>query len=131
MEEAILFLRVEEVIALHETQIRTYGGAEGLRDANMLESAVAQPQQTFGGEFLYPSLAEMAGAYWYSLTMSHVFVDGNKRAGLFACQVFLRRNGYRLTLTEAEATATSLKLAAGEMSRDVLTRIIGGNLAPR
>ena len=131
MEEAIHFLGVEEVTILHDIQIELFGGTTGLRDANMLASAVFQPQQTFGGEYVYSTLAEMATAYWYGLTMNHAFVDGNKRVGLFACSVFLRNNGFRLTLTEEEATEVSLKLAAGMIPREVLARIVGTHMEPR
>ncbi|HWB53142.1 MAG TPA: Fic family protein, partial [Tepidisphaeraceae bacterium] len=77
----IEFLSVAEILELHETLIREFGGSVELRDPGLLESALAMPQSQFGGEFLHPDLAAMAAAYLYHLVMNHPFVDGNKRTG--------------------------------------------------
>ena len=76
-----LFLTVDEVLEIHEEQIERYGGSSGLRDAAALESAVATPQATFGGEFLHTSIPAMAAAYLYHLCQNHPFTDGKKRVG--------------------------------------------------
>ena len=81
---------MEDVIELHAMQLQIYGGSAGLRDRGLLESAVAQPQATFGGELAHPGLFEMAAAYLFHLVRNHRFVDGNKRAGLTARSVRLR-----------------------------------------
>lgn len=86
------FLTLDEVLALHEDQIRRYGGAIGLRDAGLLSSAVATPRATFAGELLHGTLVEIAAAYLYHLARNHPFVDGNKRTALAACLAFLWLN---------------------------------------
>ena len=93
---AIEFLTVEVVLALHQRQLDRFGGGAGLRDRGLLESAVAQPQASFGGVYANEGLFAMAGAYLFHIVSNHPFVDGNKRAGLLAAQVFLDVNGITL-----------------------------------
>lgn len=76
-----VFLSLDEVLEIHEQQIERYGGSAGLRDAALLESAVATPQATFGGEFLHGSIPAMAAAYLFHLCQNHALIDGNKRVG--------------------------------------------------
>lgn len=121
------FLTVEEVVELHRQSIALYGGELGIRDEGLLESAVMSPQQTFGGDYLYPSLVEMAASYWFGLVMNHVFVDGNKRVGLRAADVFLALNGLDLTLTEAEAVQLTLRLTQHQVAREELVTQIKEN----
>lgn len=123
----IRFLSVEDVQRLHHLQLGRYGGGDGLRDENMLASAVFQPQQTFGGEYVYSGIHAMASAYWHGLTMNHPFVDGNKRVGFLSCFVFLATNGYRLVLHEHEAIETGRQVAQGNVARELLARIIQTN----
>ena len=87
------FLDIDEVLLLHELQLARFGGGQGLRDRGALESAVSQPHATFGGEFVHRELFEMAAAYAFHIAQNQPFVDGNKRAGLLACLVFLDLNG--------------------------------------
>ncbi len=87
------FLTVEDVLELHALQRVRYGGAADLRDRALLESAVAQPMVSWGGQFLHPDLWSMAAAYLFHLVSNHPFVDGNKRAGLLSALVFLDLNG--------------------------------------
>lgn len=122
------FLNPEEVLELHALQLARYGGASGLRDRGLLESAVAQPKAAFDGTFVHDSLFAMAAAYLFHIVQNHPFVDGNKRTGLLAALVFLDLNGisiaqgspdlYDLTLgvaegrvTKADATATLRRIA--------------------
>jgi death-on-curing protein len=93
----IRFLSVDEVVQLHEDQIRPYGGASGLRDISLLESAVAQPAATFEGRDLHPDLIDKAAAYAFHLCCDHPFVDGNKRVALASALVFLDLNGVEVT----------------------------------
>ncbi|MFN5897887.1 MAG: type II toxin-antitoxin system death-on-curing family toxin, partial [Planctomyces sp.] len=88
----MLFLTVSDVLESHQCQIEIYGGSPGIRDRGLLESAIAQPQTTFGGQYLHADVFEMAAAYLYHLVMNHPFVDGNKRVGLEAALVFLEIN---------------------------------------
>ena len=113
----VVFLAMEEVIALHRDQIATYGGSEGLRDAGLLESALAMPEASFGGEYLHPTLHEMAAAYTFHLASNHPFLDGNKRVALIATIAFLGLNGYRLTCSDEEAADVVLDVAQGKLSK--------------
>jgi death-on-curing protein len=106
------FLEVEHVLALHQRQLARFGGADGLRDLALLESAVAQAQVSFSGEFVRQGLFAMAAAYLFHIVSNHAFVDGNKRVGLLAALTFLDINGveirhgsealYELTMGVAE-----------------------------
>lgn len=98
----IVFLTVDIILDLHQRQLERYGGASGLRDRGLLESAAAQPQTSFGGVYAHKGLFSMASAYLFHLVSNHPFVDGNKRTGLLAAQVFLYLNGIVL-LHESEA----------------------------
>jgi death-on-curing family protein len=85
----ILFLSLDEVLEIHQQQIERYGGSLGIRDVAGLESAVATPEATFGGEYLHTSIPAMAAAYLFHLCQNHAFIDGNKRAGANAAITFL------------------------------------------
>lgn len=87
------FLTVEDVLLLHEEQLANYGGGAGVRDPGGLDSAVAQAQATFGGEFVHAGLFDMAAAYAFHIAQNQPFIDGNKRTGLAAALVFLELNG--------------------------------------
>lgn len=115
------FLDVEDVLELHALQLARYGGADGVRDRGLLESALAQPQATFDGVFVHEGLFAMAAAYLFHIVQNHPFVDGNKRTGLLAALVFLDLNGisiahgspslYELTLGVAEGRITKTEAA--------------------
>src|SRR6267142_168705 len=90
------YLSIDEIISVHAKVIAQSGGILGLRDRGALESAVAQPEMTFGGDDLYPSIAEKAAALGHSLIQNHPFLDGNKRVGHAAMEVFLVLNGYEI-----------------------------------
>ena len=89
----IRYVSLEDSLAIHARSIDRYGGIDGLRDQGLLESAIAQPQQTFDGVELYPSLAEKAARYAYGIIKNHPFADGNKRTGAAMLAVLLRANG--------------------------------------
>ncbi len=96
-----VFLSYEAVlhIHIHDTLIERFGGAHGLRDADLLASALAAPQASFGGQRLNANLPEMAASYLVSLTKNDAFTGGNKRTAYAVTAIFLRLNGYRLSLT--------------------------------
>ena len=96
------FLTKEYVTAIHADQINKYGGGPGLRDVGLLESALAQPRATFGGEWLHPTLFDMAAAYLFHLVENHPFLDGNKRVGTATAIVFLELNQIEINVDEAE-----------------------------
>jgi death-on-curing protein len=93
-------------------------GDPGIRDQGMLESAIAQPQMTFGGQDLYPTLHEKAASLGFSLNRNHAFADGNKRVSHAAMELFLRLNGYRLVGDVDEQERVFLAVAASEMTRE-------------
>jgi len=115
-----VYLSLEQVLALHKAQVEEYGGAHGLREMGGLESALARPQMTFGGEDLYKDVAEKAGALWHSLVMNHPFIDGNKRIGAMAAEFFLGLNGVDLLATDEQLVEITLATARGEMSAEAL-----------
>ena len=112
----------DELLYLHERIILQSGGSFGIRDNAGIESALAQPRMTFGGEDLYPNPVEKAAALGYSLIKNHAFVDGNKRIGFMAIAVSLARNGLEVIGTIDEQEATVLSLAAGTISREKFVR---------
>jgi death-on-curing protein len=125
------YLTLDEVLELHRLALEQAGGATGVRDLGALESAVAQPYMTFGGEDLYPGLVEKAAALGFSLVMNHPFVDGNKRAGHAAMETFLVLNGHELTAPTDEQERVVLGLAAGTLKRDEFTEWIRTHLIER
>src|SRR5580693_10408532 len=112
-----VFLSLDEVLEIHEQQIERYGGSQGLRDAAGLESAVATPQATFGGEFLHPSIPAMAAAYLFHLCQNHPFIDGNKRVGANAAITFLLMNDWEPSLHQEELVEVVLSVASGELNK--------------
>ena len=116
-----LYLSLEQVLDLHRRQLRRFGGPAGLRDRGALESAVARPQMTFGGEDLYPEIEDKAAALMHSLVMNHPFVDGNKRVGAHASLMLLLANGVEPTFSPAELTAITLATARGEVNAEALS----------
>lgn len=111
------YLSLGEVVFLHAQVIAQSGGSSGLRDRGALESAVAQPEMSFGGDNLYPTVAEKAAALGHSLIQNHPFVDGNKRVGQAALEVFLVLNGYEIEASVDEQERVILTVASGQMGR--------------
>jgi death-on-curing protein len=105
------------VLAIHARQIEKFGGTPGLRDEGLLDSALAQPQATFGQQWLHPTISEQAAAYLYHLAMNHPFVDGNKRTAFAVMDTFLRVNNYRLTLTDDAAYDLVLQVVQGQLDK--------------
>jgi death-on-curing protein len=113
----VLFLTVDDIIESHQNQIDTYGGSYGIRDIGLLESAIGQPEASFGGEYLHADIFEMAAAYIYHLVMNHPFVDGNKRVGLEAALIFLEINNENLKASDEELVDLVLKTTAGQVGK--------------
>ena len=114
------YLSLEQVLALHALQAARFGGSRRLRDRGALESAVARPQMTFGGEDLYPDVAAKAAALHHSLVQNHPFVDGNKRVGAHAMVLFLLANGFEPEFGPAELTQVTFAVARGELAAEAL-----------
>lgn len=108
-------------MALHGQQLRRYGGATGLRDRGALESALARPAMTFGGEDLYPDVPSKAAALMHSLALNHPFVDGNKRVAAHAAIVFAELNRHRFLATPEDLVAMTLLVAEGKVAIEALT----------
>jgi death-on-curing protein len=115
---APIFLSLDEVLEIHENQLELYGGRPGILNLPLLESALAQPQATFGGQFLLPDSFEMAAAYLFHIVQNHPFVDGNKRVGAVAAIVFLLTNGEEIELSNEELERLVLDTASGKLTRE-------------
>jgi death-on-curing protein len=115
------FLSLDEVLELHDDQIYSFGGTPGVRDEGLLESALAQPQATFGGQFLHRTISEQAAAYLYHIAMNHPFIDSNKRTAFAVTDTFLRLNGCTLNLTDDRAYDLVMRVARGTMTKEELT----------
>jgi death on curing protein len=124
------YLTFAEVLELHQSVLERWGGAGGIRDINVLESALAQPRQSFGDADLYPDLPSKAAALCFSLVLNHPFIDGNKRIGHAAMEVFLMVNGKELRASVDDQERIILELAAGQLSRDAFLEWVQEYIAP-
>jgi len=110
-------LSLAEVLEIHQDQVTRYGGASGIRDIELLKSALGMPPATYGGEFLHTDIFEMAAAYLFHPVKNHPFLDGNKRVGAVAALVFLALNGYDLNAPEDDFAERVLAVARGELDK--------------
>ncbi len=124
------FLNQTTVLKIHTRQIEKFGGTPGIRDEGLLESALAQPQATFAGELLHPTIDKQAAAYLYHLAMNHPFIDGNKRTAFAVMDTFLRLNGYSLNLTNEQAYDLVMQVAQSQMSKSDLAGSLEKAIAP-
>jgi death on curing protein len=120
----VVFLTVGEVESLHDDQLALHGGSAGVRDRGALESAVATPQATFGGEFLHPSVFEMAAAYAFHIAENQPFVDGNKRTALDTALVFLGLNGWDVDDPNEDLYDAMIGVADGTVSKGKLASVL-------
>ena len=125
------FLTLAEVISFHAAHIRRYGGSYGVRDAVLLESALAQPEATFAGELLHHNLHEMAAAYAYHICQNHPFFDGNKRVALACALTFLELNGISVRDPQAHLHDAMLNIASGRMSKQEFAALLRRLARPR
>ena len=114
-------LTLDIVNEIHAVAIAQFGGADGLRDVALLESAIAAPQATFAGESVFADLVEVAAAYLFYLCRNHAYMDGNKRTALGACLVFLRLNDLEPAPDGAAWEALMLAVASSELDREEAT----------
>jgi death on curing protein len=115
--ENCFHLTVEYVLEIHSEAIERFGGSSGIREMALLESAILAPQASFGGKSPYKDIIEIAAAYLFYICSNHPFIDGNKRAALGACIVFLRLNGSETATDGPEWEKLTLGIAAGELDR--------------
>ena len=113
----IIFLTLSEVVDIHADQITRYGGADGVRDINLLSSAVAMPLASFSNNYLHTDIYEMAAAYAFHICQNHPFVDGNKRTALAAALVFLVLNGINITDPSGKLYDSMISLASGKLGK--------------
>ncbi|HMS27069.1 MAG TPA: type II toxin-antitoxin system death-on-curing family toxin [Burkholderiaceae bacterium] len=102
------------IVAVHDAQLATHGGGAGVRDKNLLESALAKPENL--AAYGQPDVADLAAAYGYGISRNHAFIDGNKRTGFVAAEMFLLLNGYQLTADDASSAIIMLSVAAGDIT---------------
>ena len=126
----MIYLTTAEVIQLHDLVIQQSGGSPGIRDRGMVDSAVYQPQATFGGQELHPTLALKAAALGYSLALNHGFIDGNKRIAHAAMETFLVWNDHQIDSPVDEQERVFLALAAGILNRDDFAEWVRTHIIP-
>ncbi|MBB6144956.1 death-on-curing protein [Silvibacterium bohemicum] len=126
----LYWLTLREVLAIHDLQLTHHGGASGIRDMGLLESAMARAQNIAAYAEVAPALAVLAAAYGSGIVRNHPFVDGNKRTGLMAAFVFIERNGSRVIASQEEAYFVFHDLAAGKLSEGSLAQWLDANTEP-
>ncbi len=117
------FITLAEVIEIHKNQISLYGGQEGIRDINLLSSALALPKSTFDGEYLHKNIYEMAAAYAYHICPNHPFIDGNKRVALVTALVFLEFNGIDINDPKGLLYDAMMNISKGEVGKKQIEEI--------
>ena len=108
-------ITIKIILRLHDLSIITYGGSQGIRDHGLLESAIVRPYQTFGGEYLYPTVFEKAAALVESILINHPFIDGNKRTGFLAMLLMLELENLKITATNTATYNLTIQISTGEM----------------
>ena len=112
---------------MHARQVELYGGSDGIRDTDLIESAIAQPRKGFGGEYFHKGLAEMAAAYLFHVAKNHGFVDGNKRTAAAAALTFLELNGVDTDdIDDAEMESLTIAVADGSSDKAAVTAFFRG-----
>lgn len=115
------FIPQDLILSIHADLIQRYGGRTGLRDRNLLDSALAQPKVTVGGRYAHKTLFDKAAAYGFHLSRNHPFVDGNKRIAFVLMHIFLQMNGREIVAQEEEAYSMMMDLASGKLSKAQLS----------
>jgi death-on-curing protein len=123
----VIFLGLDEIIEIHADQIKRYGGHPGIRDIELLKSAIAMPSTCFGGNYLHTDIYEMAAAYLFHIVRNHPFIDGNKRTGTVCSVVFLMMNGLELQADENSLETMVLSVAEGKIDKATVARFFRDN----
>lgn len=127
----IKFLNKDLILTFHQDQLDRYGGKPGVRSEELLESALAQPQASFGGEYVHENIFHMAAAYGFHICQNHPFFDGNKRTALIAIYTFLYVNGFQLKADKKTLYAIILDLANGKVTKDELSDFLKAHSVER
>lgn len=122
-----VFLTKDQILHLHKNAIEDYGGSKGIRDNNLLESAISQPEASFGGVFLHKNIFQMAAAYFFHISQNQPFNDGNKRTGFLSMYVFLKINGYSLETSNETVYPILIAVAKGQKTKGSLAVFIENN----
>jgi len=117
------------ILAIHDMQLAEHGGGTGIRDAGLLDSALARPLNLVA--YGDPDASALAAAYGYGISRNHAFIDGNKRTGYVAAELFLRLNGYVLAATDADCVLTMLAVAAGDLTEDAFAAWLREHAVPK
>ena len=126
----MIYLSAEQVLFIHARLIEETGGTHGVRDLNMLLSALGRSRATFDDEELIPDLFSKAAALLEALVLNHPFLDGNKRTGVVAAGLFLRQNGYHLVATNEDLVSIGLGVAQSKYSLEELAAWLKANAIP-
>lgn len=127
MINAPKFLTYEQIIILHTEQINLFGGHHGVKNSNLVQSAIAQPQAGLGDEYFHKDIYEMAAAYLFHLVKNHAFHDGNKRIAALAAAVFLQVNGYQIVADEDDFERLVLDTAQSKLSKSEISEFFRTN----
>ena len=126
-----IFLTLPEVNEIHSYQLEHFGGSSGVRDINLLKSAVAMPEMSFGGIMLHKDIYEMAAAYLFHIAENHPFIDGNKRTGAMTSVVFLDINGIDFNSSDEDFTQMVLAVASGNMQKGEIAAFFRSHCSER
>ena len=121
MPAKFLFLSIKQIDLLHLEVLKEFGGADGLRDRGLLESALEMPRATFDGKLLHKNLSAIAAAYLFHTCRNHPFIDGNKRVALGAALIFIEVNGGTIRASDDEFERLTLGVASSEINKDAVT----------
>lgn len=124
------YLTAQQIMFIHSRLIKETGGSQGMHDLSALESAVGRPQSSFANQDLYPNLFTKAAALLDSLIRNHPFVDGNKRTGMTAAALFLRRNGYQLKASQNDLVRTAMRAAQSQLTIEEIAVWLKENSKP-
>ncbi len=122
------FLTLEDVLEIHSDQINRYGGKRGIRDQNLLLSAIAQPFSTFEGQYLHKTIFDKASAYLFHICQNHPFIDGNKRVATVSALLFLAMNDYPIDFKESELEKLVFSVAEGKKKKPEIAAFLAKNL---
>ena len=124
------FLELDEVFAIHADQVEQYGGLAGMRDIELLKSAIAMPRASFGGDYLHTDVFEMTAAYLFHIARNHPFMDGNKRTAAVSAVVFLLMNGIELLIDEDSFEKLVVSAAEGKTTKEEIAGLFRDNSGP-
>jgi death-on-curing protein len=123
----IVYITLDTVLAIHDDLVTKYGGSHGIRDLGLIQSAIARPQSSFGGDDLYPNVFDKAAALFHSLMFNHAFIDGNKRTTIVSASRFLSLNGFELDVSQEDFVAFPLLVENKHLSIEKISKWIENN----